>query len=182
MNYIYYNEFGKEIKKYLSPIAKGSSGIKIYIFSDFDNSSETEYEVSASFKKADGFVAGDIFLPLSSNTKINPYNQQEMYYRELTIGNDVTDIVGGLQLSIRYIQTNIIVVDSESIPPVTYEEKVIHVTGMVTFNIYDATSFISPPQNTALINLKNYLLNYIDTQDANIFEVDRTFLQSLGVT
>ena len=34
---------------------------------------------------------------------------------------------------------------------------------MVTFNIYDATSFISPPQNTALINLKNYLLNYIDT-------------------
>ena len=55
MNYIYYNEFGKEIKKYLSPIAKGSSGIKIYIFSDFDNSSETEYEVSASFKKSRWF-------------------------------------------------------------------------------------------------------------------------------
>lgn len=182
MNYIYYNEFGKEVKKYLSPIAKGSSGIKIYIFSDFDNSSETGYEVSASFKKADGFVAGDIFLPLSSNTKINPYNQQAMYYRELTIGNDVTDIVGGLQLSIRYIQTNVIEVDPDAIPPVTYEEEVINVTGMVTFNIYDATSFISPPQNTALINLKNYLLNYIDTQDANIFEVDRTFLQSLGVT
>ena len=118
MNYIYYNEFGKEIKKYLSPIAKGSSGIKIYIFSDFDNSSETEYEVSASFKKADGFVAGDIFLPLSSNTKINPYNQQEMYYRELTIGNDVTDIVGGLELSIRYITINVITINPDAEPQI----------------------------------------------------------------
>ena len=137
------------------PIAKGSSNIKIIIFSDLDNMASSPYKVNAAFKRADGLVAKDIALSNSVDKKINPYNQVEMYYRELVIGNDLTELVGGLELSLRYLTTESI----EITPGVFYDEDTIRVQAMAVFNIYNAVNFITPPQNTQLINLKNYVDN-----------------------